>query len=549
MLGIHSWTGQIVACKPRPTTTYLSGYRLRRVNRCSNLVGEAGVHLKQTTTLALRALQWRREGKMRPTYRLLEDKLISNIIAEARDVLCKLGVEIHNKLVLDMLAAHGAGVDAKTWSARLTEDLIDKALGTVPRSFKLYDVLGNETHELRGDNFYFTPGSAAINILDSRTDEMRKPTTADYIQYVKLTSGLPHLASQSTALIPADVHEKISDSYRLYLSLLYGEKPVVTGAFTAEGFEIMKNLQLAVRGSEQELRAKPLTIFSCCPTAPVKWSAATSQNLVDCARWSIPVELVSMPLSGFMAPVTLVGSLVQQTAENLSGVVISQLTNPGHPILFGGSPAIFDVRFATTPMGAVETMMLNCANSEIGKRLGMPTQGYIALSDAKQLDAQAGLETGIGAILAALSGINSVSGPGMLDFESCLSLEKLVVDNEICGMAYRLLRGIEPREDFPSLPRFEELRREKSLLIADHTRRYLREEITFPGPVIDRATHSRWLQGGGLTLKERAAREVARLLGKYTSSRLPEATKLELTRLMEKEARRYGMEALPARSE
>ena len=486
---------------------------------------------------------------MRPILRLLEDELIDRIIAEAREVVCKLGFEIHNKPVLTMLADHGAQVDEGNWDARLTEDLIDQALGTVPRAFKLYDVLGNETHDFRGDNIYFTPGSTALNILDNRSGELRRPSTGDYVRYVKVTSGLQHLASQSTALIPADVHDKISDSYRLYLSLLYGEKPVVTGAFTVESFEIMKDLQVAVRGNESALRAKPLTIFSACPTAPLKWSDVTSQNLVDCARWSIPVELISMPLSGLVAPVTLVGSLVQQTAENLSGVVISQLVNPGHPILYGGSPAIFDIRFGTTPMGAVETMMLDCANSEIGKRLGMPTQGYIALSDAKQLDAQAGLETGIGAILAALSGINSISGPGMLDFESCLSLEKLVVDNEICGMTYRLLRGIEPREDFPSLPLFQELRREKYLLIADHTRRHLREEITFPGPVIDRANLSRWLEGGQVRLRERATREVSRLIEQYTPSRLPEEIKLELTRLMQHEAQRHGMDALPTADE
>jgi trimethylamine--corrinoid protein Co-methyltransferase len=486
---------------------------------------------------------------MQPTLRLLQDGLVTRIIAEAREVLCRLGVEIHNQPVLGLLSDHGAKVDEGKWNARLTEGIIDQALGTVPHAFKLYDALGNETHDFQGDNVYFTPGSAAINVLDSESGEMRKPTTADYIRYVMVTSGLEHIAAQSTALIPADVHEKISDSYRLYLSLLYGEKPVVTGAFTVEAFEIMRDLQVAVRGSEAALKAKPLTIFSCCPTAPIKWSDVTSQNLVDCARWSIPVELVSMPLSGFMAPVTMVGSLIQQTAENLSGVVISQLANPGHPILYGGSPAIFDVRFETTPMGAVETMMLNCANSEIGKRLGMPTQGYIALSDAKQLDAQAGLETGMGAILAALSGINSVSGPGMLDFESCQSLEKLVVDNEICGMTYRLLRGIEPREDFPSLPLFEELRRERHLLIADHTRRHLPEEISFPGAVIDRANRARWLKAGRLSLWQRAAQEVSRLIQRYTPCRLPEETKSELTRLMAQEARRHGMEALPPREE
>ncbi len=482
---------------------------------------------------------------MRPRLRLLDDQLIERILAEGRELLKTLGVEIHNRAALEMLADAGAAVDLAKWHARFTDEVIDRALAAVPRSFKLYDVLGNLTHDFAGDNVYFTPGSAAINILDERTGEMRKPDTADYIRYVKVVSGLEHIASQSTAFIPADVHEKIQDSYRLYLSLHYGEKPIVTGAFTIEAFEIMKDLQVAVRGSEQGLREKPLTIFSCCPTAPIKWSDVTSQNLIDCARWAIPAELISMPLSGFVAPVTLVGSLIQQTAENLSGVVIHQLAGPGAPLLWGGSPAIFDVRYETTPMGAVETVMLDCAASEIGKRLGMPTQGYVALSDAKQLDAQAGLETGLGALLAALSGINSVSGPGMLDFESCQSLEKLVVDNEICGMTYRLLAGIAPREDFPALPLFEELLREKHLLIAEHTRRHLREEIALPGPVIDRANRDRWLKTGGLTLRQRAAREVARLIERYAPSRLPDGPKAELTRLMQREARRCGMPALP----
>ncbi len=484
---------------------------------------------------------------MRPVLRLLEEELVERIIAQARDLLCRLGFELHNPALRELLADHGARADQADGRIRLSEDLLDRALAAVPRSFGLYDALGNQTHDFTGERVYFTPGSAAIHILDWPSGRMRKPDTGDYIRYVKLTSRLEHLASQSTALIPADVPEPIADSYRLYLSLLYGEKPVVTGAFTIESFRLMHELQVAVRGSREALRRKPLTIFSCCPTAPLKWSDVTSQNLADCARAGIPVELVSMPLAGFMAPVTLVGSLIQQTAENLSGVVISQSVAPGHPLLFGGSPAIFDVRYETTPMGAIETVMLNCAAGQIGKRLGMPTQGYVALSDAKQLDAQAGMETGLGAVLAALAGINSVSGPGMLDFESCQSLEKLVLDNEICGQAYRLIEGIEPREDFPALPIFEELLAEKHLLIAEHTRRHLRREITFPGGVLDRANRARWAKEGSLSLLERAAREVERRIAAYTPSRLPEPVKAELTRLMEQEARRYGMQALPAR--
>jgi trimethylamine--corrinoid protein Co-methyltransferase len=484
---------------------------------------------------------------MRPTLKLLDDGLTRKIVAEARMLLCTLGVTIHNEAVLSMLGDHGAKVDLGSRHVTLNDPILDGALASVPSSFRLFDVLGEQTHEFSGNNTHFTPGSAAINILDDTTGKIRKPTTADYVRYAKLVAGLPYIASQSTAFIPADVPERVSDSYRLFLGLTYCEKPVVTGAFTAEAFEPIKDLQLAVRGTAEALAAKPLTILSCCPTSPIKWSDVTSQNVVDCARYSIPVEFVSMPLSGFMAPVSLVGTLIQHTAETLSGVVISQLTNPGTPVLYGGSPAIFDMRYETTPMGAVETMMIDCAYNEIGSALGMPTQAYISLSDAKQLDAQAGLETGIGATLATLSGINNISGPGMLDFESCHSLEKLVVDNEICGMMQRLMRGIEPRDDFPSLPIFQELLREKHLIIADHTRRWLREEISFPGSVIDRANQARWLEEGGLSLRERAAAEVERIVSEHRPSRLDEDVKRELVDLMEKEAAKWGMDQLPAR--
>jgi trimethylamine--corrinoid protein Co-methyltransferase len=482
---------------------------------------------------------------LRPTLRLLSDELIRQILTEAYDILEHLGVEVHNPGLLDLLAEHGARVDRALNRAFLPEPLVRKALATAPSSFKLYDVLGQETHDFAGYSVYFTPGSAALNVLDSSSGAIRRPATADYVEYAKLVCRLDNLASQSTALIPADVPERMSDSYRLYLSLLLGEKPVVTGCFTVESFKVMLAMQVAVRGTAAALAEKPLAVFSCCPTAPLRWSNVTSQNVIDCARAGVPVEFISMPLSGFMAPVTLVGTLIQHTAETLSGVIISQVAQPGAPMLYGGSPAVFDIRRETTPMGAVETMMTDCAYSEIGRFLGLPTQAYISLSDAKQLDAQAGLESGIGATLAALAGVNEISGPGMLDFESCLSLEKLVLDNDICGMALRLVRGIEPHEDFPARPLFEEMLREKHLLIAKHTRRWLKTEHYFPSAVIDRANRGRWLQEGGTTLVERARREKERLLRTWQPSRLELGIKAELVQLIAAEARAHGMDRLP----
>lgn len=497
----------------------------------------------------------KRRRVIKPSLTFLSVHLIQRVISEARDILCNLGIKIYHKQLLTLLSDHGAHVEEESRNVRFTDDIIDNALKTVSSSFKLYDVNGNETHIFSNSNVYFTPASSALNILDinpgDKNGKICTPTSSDYIRYVKVVDQLAHIAAQSTAFIPGDVSEKISDSYRLYLCLLYGKKPIVTGTFSDEGFSIMKEFQVAIRGTENRLKEKPLTIFSCCPTTPLKWGARSCHDIINCSRSGIPVELISMPLAGFTGPVTLVGSLVGHTVENLGGIVISQLSNPGAPLLYGGAAAVFDMRHGTTPLGAVESQMMACAYNEIGKYLGIPTQAYIALSDAKALDAQAGMETSMGAVMAALSGINSISGPGMLDFVNCFSIEKLIADNEICGMVYRMLNGIEPKEDFPTSPLYLELLKEQHLLSSPHTRRYFKQEHYFPGNVIDRKTRARWEENGSPTLIRQAHSEVKRLVNSYQQQPAPLGKEIKdhLTEIMQSEARRCGMDNLPADNE
>jgi len=473
--------------------------------------------------------------------KFLSQFIVRKIFNEAINILSTIGIELHNEQIASTLFDNGATLKNKR--VLLNDELIFKSIRSTPKRFKLYDTNGKQTHDFYEHNVYFTPGSTGLYILDHETQRQRNPTTHDYISYLKVVSQLEHIASQSTAFIPRDIHEKCADSYRLFLSLLFCEKPIVTGTFTIESFEVMKNFQIAVRGDEKRLREKPLTIFSACPTSPLKWSNVTSQNVVDCAKYGIPIEFISMPLSGLVAPVTLLGSLVQHTAETLSGIVISQTTRPGAPILYGGSPAIFDMKHSTTPMGAIETMMIDCAYNEIGKYLELPTQAYISLSDSKQLDAQAGLESGIGAILAGMSGINSISGPGMLDFESCHSIEKLVLDNQICGMVFRLLRGVEIKDTFPMTSIFEKLIAKKNLLDSDHTCEHFRTEQFFPSDVIDRKVRDNSIRDFGLT--QRAHQEVEHLIRSYEPFELNDDVEKELTELMTTEAKRYGQEKNP----
>ena len=183
-------------------------------------------------------------------------------------------------------------------------------------------------------------------------------------------------------------------------------------------------------------------MFDVCPSPPLTWSEFACRNVMDLARAHVPAELISMPLAGVASPVTLIGSIVQHAAESLAGVVLHQLAEAGAPIVWGGAPTIVDMRSGSTPMGAIETGLINAGNAAVGHSLGLPTHGYLGATDSKVIDAQAGLETGMTALVGGLAGIDMISGAGMLDFLLAQSAEKLVIDADAIGMVQRLLRGI-----------------------------------------------------------------------------------------------------------
>jgi trimethylamine--corrinoid protein Co-methyltransferase len=481
---------------------------------------------------------------LRPSIKLLSDSLLRKIVDESYQLLERTGVFIENREAIGLLLDAGARVDTSSSRAFISAKLIGDALATAPERITLYDAHGEKSFLVGGDEVHFDPGSAALSLFDHRTRSERKALTADLVRFSSLVQRLENFHFQSTGLISSDVPEAVADCYRLFIALQYCCKPIVTGLFIVEGFRPMLEMLVAVRGSAAKLKERPLAIFDACPSPPLKWSNLTAQSLVDCARAGVPSELVSMPLTGATAPVTLAGALVQLTAENLAGVVITQRAMPGAPVIFGGSPSCFDMRTANPPMGAIETMMLDSAYSQIGKSLGLPTHAYMGLSDSKCVDTQAGLESGMGALLGALSGINVVSGGGMMDYESTQSLEKLVIDNDICGMAYRLIEGISQRDEPIALDLFSDPVNEIDFLTHPHTLQWHLLEQKYP-QVVNRDGYEQWVQSGKPSLADRASVQVETLLGEGGDSVLPAALKGELRKIMEHHARQFGPGELP----
>ena len=252
---------------------------------------------------------------MRPSIKILEEDMKEKVFLEAMEILEEIGFFIENNEAVDILQNAGIDVDTETQKAFIPRDLVKKSLKTVPQSISLYNREGDLVAELGGDNICFDPGSAALNVLDPDTNKIRRPVTKDYIEFTKVVEQLEHIQAQSTAIICSDVPEDVGDRYRMFLSLIYSKKPIVTGTFIKESFEIMKDMLVSIRGGEKELREKPLAIFDACPSPPLKWSDLTCQSIIDCAKYGIPSEFVSMPMTGANAPVTILGAVVQHAAE------------------------------------------------------------------------------------------------------------------------------------------------------------------------------------------------------------------------------------------
>ena len=484
------------------------------------------------------------EAGNQPRIELLAPELVERILEEALALLRSPGIKVQSAEARALLRAGGAEGEGEVM--RLPETLVRQSLETAPRQFFLYSREGERSVRYGGEAVHYDPGSSGVHILDPDTLEHRPARTADLVRLVKVAEMLPQFDAQSTAVVCDDVPEAIGDIYRLYLVLLFSRKPVVTGAFSSSNTEQMFEMLALVAGGREKLAEQPRAVFDVCPSPPLIWSEFGANNLIALARARVPAEIVSMPLAGAAAPVTLVGAVVQHAAETLSGITIHQLARPGSPVVWGGAPAIFDMRQGTTPLGAVETAMIDAAYAQVGKSLGLPTHAYLGASDAKVVDAQAGMESGISAIIGALAGINMISGAGMLDFLACQSAEKLVIDAEAIAMARRLLEGVKLHTSTLALALFEGIDFKGDFLKQKITRQLFREEQYLPSTVIDRGSLRTWQAEGSRDSFARARDRVRALLDGYERPLLPAETEAALIDMMGREAKRAGLEELPA---
>lgn len=479
----------------------------------------------------------------RPRLTVPDPVEIESIITEATRILEKIGVLIENTEGQAILRDAGAKeADGRFF---ISETMTRDALARVPSTFHLFDRDGQPAVEVGGDSTCYYPGATAVNLYESGKNARRPTTARDLANLVRQVECLPHYGCQGTAVLPSDVPDELGDRYRLYLVLKYSKKPVITGTFRKDGFAPMHRMLSAVRGGAEALAEKPMAAFVCCPSPPLKWSDLTCQALIDCARNGVPSIPLAMPLTGATGPVTLRETIVQHCAENFSGFVLAQAAHRGAKVIFGGAPSAFDMRRGTTTMGAIETAQITLGYTQVAQHLRIPTHSYLGASDSKLTDYQAGMESAIEIVLAALVGVNFAAGCGMLDFLLTQSLEKILLDHEACAMAKRLVQGIE-KKPVELLPLMAELIRAGSLLTHKHTRANWRSELMMPSTIIDRDSYGEWEKQGSMSIAQRAAFDVEKRLANTDPAPMDAERLTRLQDIITAEMVRCGRSQLPA---
>lgn len=463
-------------------------------------------------------------------YAVLDEPLLTRVLTEAFALLWRRGVRVSAPAAVALLRGAGAGVDGEI--VRLPEDLVRRAVATAPRAFALHDRAGTAAVRYGGDAVHFDPGSSALHVLDSATRTIRPAQEADLLRIIRVAEGLDAYAAQSTAVVCSEIPAHVSDLHRLYVVLRHSAKPIVTGAFSLPSTDVMLDLLAADAGGYAALAARPRAVFDVCPSPPLHWTEFAAQSLIVLARAGVPAEIIAMPLAGGTGPVTLAGVVTQHAAETLAGVVIHQVAQPGAPVVWGNAATIMDMRTGLAPVGAAETALLAAACAQVGQHFGLPTHAYLGATDAKLVDAQGGLESGMSALVGALAGINMISGAGMLDALAAFSVEKLALDAEIIQWVQRWARGISAQGETLALAAFAGAGADGRFLELDETRRLYRREHHRPSAVIERRSAGAWQVAGSRDAFERARARVAELEARYAPPALDADVARALDRIM-----------------
>ncbi len=353
-------------------------------------------------------------------------------------VLASVGVAYNTPKAIDLLERAGAQVDRDRLTARLTWDIIEPALKTVPGTVLLAGRDPARDCVLGGERLIATSDGMTTYMLDDVTGERRDGTLADLADVTRLCDGLAEIDTIWPSPNPSDADAEILPLLTQATVIRNTTKHVQDEVRTPEMVEPILEIYEAACGAS--LTERPCFSVTNCTIAPLQHDRDMTEAGLKLVDRGVPIVILPMPQSGTTGPMTLLGTCILNMAELLSAIVLYQLAHPGCALVSGVGSAVADMRSGGYIASSPEIGLINLICLEMSRRYGLPTQATGMSADAKAANFQAGSEGGMTALTAALGGADSLISAGGLDGVQISSYAKYVLDNDQIGALRRYLR-------------------------------------------------------------------------------------------------------------
>jgi len=462
--------------------------------------------------------------------KFLSQDQLEEIHSASLKILEEVGVLIHEHDFLKFLADAGAIVDFDGKRAKMPSSLVEESIKKAPRHVTFYARDSDHNVEFEEGKIYTHPLGGAANVIDLDSGTVRPSTRKDVENLTRLVDALPSIHTTTMIAYPNDVPERLRDIYAVEAILRNTGKNFDATPYTDESFPFIIKMIEAVTG-EEELRKKPIITVSVSPTSPLQFSSDVTKIMARATKHRIPIALLPCPLAGATSPVTLAGTLVQQNAEMLAGLATVQLLNPGNPVQY--SPRCIPLDMSTGQACAgIESAIMSVGCVQLAKHYGLPSDVYGLDTDSKVLDEQVAIERAMSGLLPALAGANELSGAGCIESGITVSYEQLVIDDEIFGMIFRAVRGIDFDEEKLAVEVIVKVAQESSnFLQQKHTLKHFQSEYFMPR-LLNRTARARWEKMGARSIVEVAREKAKKILGEHQPLQLGEETKKKLEEIL-----------------
>jgi trimethylamine--corrinoid protein Co-methyltransferase len=467
-----------------------------------------------------------------PRITLLSTAELQAIHDTSLKILRDVGVLVRSDQVLEILAAAGARVDRSSGVARFDESTVLKAIeGTTKR----YTIYGRDGHHVArygyGDqNLISSPGQYAW--FDHRTGERRTPLLQDASAAAKVADALPNVTIAGSMSVPGDVPPEVRDVVVTAELVKSTGKPTWYWPVSRRSAQYVLELYKALAGGKDALRQKPMVEAFLEPISPLQLAPPSLDNVFEYIDHGQPICVGPMAGVCGTGPATLAGTLAQENAEILAGIVTVQAIGPGTPMMYGGIPHIMDPRKAAFVFSSPEQALMAVAMTEIGKHYGLPVYINVNLTDAKTMDAQAGMEKLGTLIPGMLAGADLFGHAGIVGQDHGGSLLWLVLDNEAMAFAKRVLSGFTINEDTLAASVVGDVGPGGNYLTHEHTLRHIRKELWLPSSIWTRETLDAWQAAGQQTVTERARHRVDEILKEHVPEPLEPGLSKEIDRIV-----------------